>query len=291
MMGVPKSPNDGCPKITQNQEDGCPKITPNQEDGCPKINPTKITKISYNQGMNGIDCFFEGVKLVRQKGLRQYVIIPIVINTLVLSIVMIYGFSQYDAWLAFIRGLLPDWLSFISSLIGFLAAVVIFALSVYGFSIIANIISSPFNSILSQKVEERLTGKIVTSEASLLLVMVRSVTREISKLAYFLPRLLGLLVLSIIPGINALAPFAWILFGAWMMTVQYVDYGADNNELGFRDLRRRLDGNVFQSLLFGIIVYFVIAIPLLNLFVIPVAVAGGTVFWVAHLKQKENLEN
>ena len=92
--------------------------------------------------MNGIYCFFEGLKLVRQPGLRQYVIIPIVINTIVLSVVMIYGFSQYDAWLELIKRMLPDWLSFISSLIGFIAAVVIFTLSVYGFSIIANIIAS-----------------------------------------------------------------------------------------------------------------------------------------------------
>ncbi|MFT5210104.1 MAG: CysZ protein, partial [Flavobacterium sp.] len=150
--------------------------------------------------MNGIDCFFEGLKLVRQPGLRQYVIIPIVINTIVLSLVMIYSFSQYEAWLELIKGVLPDWLSFISSLIGFLAAIVIFALSVYGFSIIANIISSPFNAILSQKVEEKLTGFIINSEVNLFIVLARSLTREISKLAYFLPRLLGLIVLSLIPG-------------------------------------------------------------------------------------------
>jgi CysZ protein len=240
--------------------------------------------------MNGIYCFFEGLKLVRQPGLRQYVIIPIVINTIVLSVVMIYGFSQYDAWLELIKRMLPDWLSFISSLIGFIAAVVIFTLSVYGFSIIANIIASPFNAILSQKVEEKLTGKINNSEVNLFIVLVRSVTREISKLGYFLPRLLGLIILSVIPVLNALAPFAWVLFGAWMMTVQYVDYGADNNEIKFSDLRRRLEKNLMQSLLFGIIVYFVIAIPLLNLFVIPVAVAGGTVFWVEHLKQRDSSE-
>ncbi|MFT7547096.1 MAG: CysZ protein [Candidatus Azotimanducaceae bacterium] len=241
--------------------------------------------------MNGIDCFFEGLKLVRQPGLRQYVIIPIVINTIVLSLVMIYSFSQYEAWLELIKGVLPDWLSFISSLIGFLAAIVIFALSVYGFSIIANIISSPFNAILSQKVEEKLTGFIINSEVNLFIVLARSLTREISKLAYFLPRLLGLIVLSLIPGLNALAPVAWILFGAWMMTVQYADYAADNNEIKFSDLRHRLENNVIQSLLFGIIVYFVIAIPLLNLFVIPVAVAGGTVFWVERLKQESSLED
>ena len=35
--------------------------------------------------MNGISCFLEGLKLIRQPGLRRYVVIPLVINVLVLS--------------------------------------------------------------------------------------------------------------------------------------------------------------------------------------------------------------
>jgi len=235
--------------------------------------------------MNGIDCFFEGFKLVRQPGLRQYVIVPVMINTIVLSVVMFYGFAQYDAWLLAVKELLPNWLSFISTLIGFLAAIVIFALSIYCFSIIANIISSPFNALLSQKIEERLTGIRENTNVNLFVILTRAIGREVSKLTYFLPRLFGLIVLSLIPGLNIIAPFAWILFGAWMMTVQYADYAADNNEISFSELRNRMNDNLFQSLLFGIIIYFVIAIPLLNLILIPVAVAGGTVFWIEHLRQ------
>lgn len=236
--------------------------------------------------MNGIDCFFEGFRLVRQPGLRQFVIVPIIINTIVLSFVMFYGFSQYDAWLLAVRELLPDWLSFISAMIGFLAAIVIFALSIYCFSIIANIISSPFNALLSLKIEEQLTGKIEGTNPNMFLVLSRTIVREMSKLGYFLPRIFGLMILSLIPGLNTIAPFAWILFGAWMMAVQYADYAADNNELSFKDLRKRMNDNTFQSLLFGIIVYFVIAIPLVNLVVIPISVAGGTVFWIEHLKKR-----
>ena len=101
---------------------------------------------------------------------------------------------------------------------------------------------------------------------------------------YFLPRFLGLLILSIIPVVNAIAPFAWIIFGGWMMAIQYADYAADNNQISFEDLRRRLDKSPFQAVLFGVIVYFLVAIPIINLILIPVAVAGGTVFWVTHLR-------
>ena len=233
--------------------------------------------------MNGFGCFFEGLKLVRQPGLRRYVIVPLLINIVVLSLVMSYGISQYDIWMAGLTAWLPSWLQFLSWIIGVLAGIVIFTLTIYCFSIIANIIASPFNAILSEKIEERLLGKSSSKPSSIFLVLTRAVGRELSKLVYFLPRLLGLIFLSVIPAVNAIAPVAWILFGAWVMAVQYTDYAADNNQISFGELRRRLRENLFQALMFGLIVYFILAIPLMNLVLIPVAVAGGTVFWVKRL--------
>lgn len=234
--------------------------------------------------MNGIDCFFKGFRLVREPGLRQYVLIPLAINFVVLSVVMFYGLSQYDGLVAAITGWLPDWLAFLAGVMTFLAAVMIFAVGIYLFTIIANIIASPFNAILSEKVEDRLVPGLSRETPGVMLIVGRSVAREFSKLMYLLPRLLGLLILSVIPGINAIAPFAWILFGGWMMAVQYVDYGADNNQVSFPQLKVKLGQARFQALLFGLVVYFLLAIPLLNLFLIPVAVAGGTVLWVEHLR-------
>ena len=71
------------------------------------------------------------------------------------------------------------------------------------------------------------------------------------------------------------------------MAVQYCDYAADNNQVSFADLRERLNGHVFQALLFGGCAYFLLAIPLVNLLLIPVAVAGGTVMWVERLRLSE----
>ena len=160
-------------------------------------------------------------------------------------------------------------------------------LGLFAFTIIANIIASPFNAILSEKVGELLVPGIVRPPINLGVMIVRTITREFGKVMYLLPRLLGLVLVSLIPGVNALAPFAWILFGSWMMAVQYCDYAADNNQVSFADLRERLNGHVFQALLFGGCAYFLLAIPLVNLLLIPVAVAGGTVMWVERLRLSE----
>ncbi len=234
--------------------------------------------------MNGIDCFVEGLKLIRQPGLRRYVVIPLIINVLVLSAAIFYGVNQYEAWMTYVDSSLPDFLSFLGGAVAVLGIIIGLALLLYTFTIVANIIAAPFNAILSVKVEEKITGQILTSNTSLHLVLVRSVTREISKFLYYLPRLIVLVVISLIPGLNAIAPFLWIAFGAWMMAVQYTDYAADNNEITFAELKKRLGSNTFQALLFGIPAYFLLAIPLVNLVLIPAGVAGGTKFWIEHLR-------
>jgi CysZ protein len=68
-----------------------------------------------------------------------------------------------------------------------------------------------------------------------------------------------------------------------MMAIQFADYSADNNGVSFTELRRRMSQNKVDALLFGLLAYVLVAIPLLNLILIPAAVAGGTVFWINHL--------
>jgi len=234
--------------------------------------------------MNGIDCFMEGFRLVSKPGLRRYVIIPALINTLVLVLMIAISVSVFSPWVESLISFLPDWLSFLSWLVWTLASIIVAFVLFYLFTIIANVVASPFNAILSVKVEESLLGETLSSSASMWMILPRAFWREMTKLMYLLPRLLGLLLLSVIPVVNAAAPFLWILFSAWMMAVQYTDYAADNNEISFRELRNRLAGKKIQSVLFGLPAYLLLAIPVVNLILLPVAVAGGTVFWVKNLR-------
>ena len=104
------------------------------------------------------------------------------------------------------------------------------------------------------------------------------------KLFYVIPRLLFLVVLTLIPVVNTVSPFLWVLFGAWMMAIQYADYGADNNDLSFGELRERLGECRMDAVMFGLPAYLLLTVPVVNLILMPVGVAGGTRFWVEHLR-------
>ena len=232
---------------------------------------------------SGIDCLLEGLGLITKPGLRRYVVIPLLINIVLLTLAAIWGVSKYSAWTAAISSYLPSWLEFLSSVISLIAALLVVVVVLYLFTIVASIIAAPFNAVLSEKVEERLTGRPPISESALHVLVVRAFWREISKVFYYLKLLLILVVITLIPGINIVSPALWLAFGAWMLAVEYCDYAADNNEVPLKELRRRLGRSRAQALAFGILAYLMLAIPLLNLVLIPAAVAGGTVFWVRRL--------
>jgi len=232
--------------------------------------------------VQGISSIARGLHLILQPGLRRYVILPLLINVVVFVGLFGVSFRYFDNWVTDSLAALPDWLGFLSWLLWILFVLIAVAFLFIFFTVFANIIAAPFNAILSARVEDRLMSGSdgATTPMSMLLVLPRAVAREISKLLYYLPRLIGLAVLSLIPVINLLAPPLWLLFGSWMMSVQYTDYAADNNGVSFSELRRQLSSDRIASFGFGLPVYLMLLVPLLNLVLMPAAVAGGTVLWV-----------
>jgi len=234
--------------------------------------------------MSGLDCFIDGFSLIRRPGLRRYFVVPILINTTVLIGIVFFSYTRFGSWVDSIMTWFPAWMSVLYWLIWALSLIIVLVLVLYIFTVTANIIASPFNAVLAMKVEQTLLGKPPISKVSPWLILPRALTRELAKLFYVLPWILGLLVLTIIPVINTLSPFLWILFGAWMMAIQYADYAADNNDLSFRDLRKSLARHRFQALMFGLPAYLLLTVPVVNLILMPVGVAGGTRFWVEHIR-------
>jgi CysZ protein len=146
-------------------------------------------------------------------------------------------------------------------------------------------IASPFNALLAEKAEELITGQPVSSLegfGAALLAVPKSILREILKLLYYIPMALFVLLLSFIPGIGAVA---WLLLGAWMMSIQFVDYPMDNHQLSFAEVKTAVRSHRLSSMGFGGLVALCTGIPLVNFFVVPAAVVGATLLWCEELNQ------
>ena len=96
---------------------------------------------------------------MQKPGLRRFVIIPVIINTIVLTAMIAVSVSQFDDWVDSAVAMLPEWLSFLSWLIWLLTILVAVFVLFYVFTIVANMIAAPFNALLSVKVEALIVGK------------------------------------------------------------------------------------------------------------------------------------
>lgn len=239
------------------------------------------------QPLGGPQYLNAGFKMIMRPDLRIFVLLPLSINIAVFFGLIYFAVQRFNGWVAQLMPNLPSWLSFLDYILWPLFVVLVLLIIFFTFTTIANLIAAPFNSFLAEKVEVIARGEDhfpPFSWGELLAMVPRTMAREMRKLGYFLPRALGLLILSFIPGLNIIAAPLWVLFNIWMMAVQYIDYPADNNKVSWPVMMEWLRSRRLLSLGFGGITYLALMVPFFNLIAMPAAIAGATLLWVEQRK-------
>ena len=239
--------------------------------------------------VTGAGYFLRGLAMTFQPGLRSFVIVPLIANVVLFSLM---GWLLYEVITDFYDAAMltvPEWLQFLSWVITPLLSLVGGLMAGYASTLLVLMLTSPFHALLAGKVEESITGEplpALEGIAAALLEVPRALFREIRKFLYYVPMALAMLILTIIPVINAFAPLGWFLLGAWMMSLQFVDYPLDNHKLPFREVRDACAERRLSTIGFGAAVALFTGIPLLNLVVIPAAVIGATLLWCEELSSQ-----
>lgn len=232
-----------------------------------------------------------GWRLMRTPGLRRFVWMPLLINLAVFGALGWWLNALASEWLASwsLFSTLSDWWivrAFETLLRWLLTLVLLFSLA-FLFTLLANLIGAPFNGLLAERVEAHLTGSYAQPAPSLT-TLARSIPRlmgsEVSKLIYLIICMIPLLIIQFVPVINLIAPAIVFLFGAWMFALEYMDYPLGNHGALFRDVRKVLGRRRRVAFGFGSGVAVLSTIPLVNLFIMPMAVAGATALYVDHLR-------
>ena len=233
-----------------------------------------------NNPLSGTLYLLRGFAIVIRPGIRAYVAVPLSINVVLFALLIYFGAS----WLGgVVEYMLPDWLDFLGWILVPVFVLAALIAGFFAFNLVANLVAAPFNGLLAEAVERHLTGRSPPSGGgwrAFIAELVTTFAAEVRKLAYVAVRALPLLALFLIPGVNVVASIAWMVLGAWMLAVTYVDYPMANHGIGFAEVRRRLRGRRLLGLGFGGAVMAALAVPVLNFLVIPCAVAGATAMWV-----------
>ncbi len=228
-----------------------------------------------NKGNNPVyaaNCLLKGLKLLSKAELRKFILIPVLINLILYSAAFAVGYYTISD---LITQFIPGWLSWLEWLIWPLffisGSIAIF----FTFTLLANLLAAPFYSQLSTKTLSVISGNTETIDEQ---PINQVIWAELKRFTYLTSRMLPILILFIIPGINLVAPFIWALFGAWGMGLEFMAYPLEKQGLLFSQQKEIAKNRRIGVLSFGGLVLFGLSIPIFNLIVAPAAVIGATIY-------------
>ena len=233
----------------------------------------------------------------RTPRLWGYLIIPILVN-FILGIVLYAGLLlpgwqwvelltlSLNNWFDRLIANLPTWLNYLEFLIiglGFLLRflLIVGLLLVIGFLLLqfGTLLGAPWYGKLSEKLEELRTGQVQMVEVGFFRDIGRAILFEVKKLLLLLGVGVPLFLMNGLPGIGTfVAAVGGIMITATITCLDFFDSPLERRRLRFRTKL----GIVFRALpasaSFSLVCLGLMSVPVLNLLIIPLCVASGTLF-------------
>lgn len=225
-----------------------------------------------NNPLSTLHCLLQGAKLVNHPQLRRYLWVPLIINIVLYSGAFLLGYYWVSTLIA---QFIPDWLSWLTWVLWPLFFVSFLIIGFFSFTLLANLIAAPYYSQLSAKALQVASGQdcpIVEQTWSSVFL------GELKRIRYLLLRILPLLLLSLIPVLNLIAPLLWALFAAWGFAMEYMAYPLENRGLNFPQQQQFLKQNRMAMLSFGGGIGLALTLPIINLFAGQSAVIAATLY-------------
>lgn len=229
--------------------------------------------------------FRAGRFLMNHPGMLRFIAIPFFINLTVFTTSVYWGMGLFQNRVV---GMIPQGDAWYWALLYYalwiLAAALTAVLVFFTFTLVGNLIASPFNELLSEKTERLLvpaTAESPYSWKNFVNGALATVVDEAKKMSIFLLAMVLLLCLNFIPVLGtAVYAVLSVTLMVFFLCVEYTGYVFGRKRLRFRDQRRYFLSRKFLMIGFGSGVLCLLAIPFLQLLCIPLGVVGATQLWV-----------
>ena len=237
--------------------------------------------------LTGLRYSYRGLPWLCRKGVRLFVMVPFLINSLLFAVAIAWAGSRIDGLVAKIQDAAPDYLDWAVWLLWPVFVLLALLGLFFGFTLLANLIGSPFNGLLAERVERLVDPESRHPDSlSLATELFTAPLEELRKLMHVFLLAIPLVLLWLVPPAYPFLPFLWVAFGAWIMALEYLDYPLSNWNLTTRRQRALLKKRPMLALGFGSGVTMLTTIPILNFVAMPAAVIGGTLLWSEQLKKE-----
>ena len=169
------------------------------------------------------------------------------------------------------------WLSFLSSILAVLLGFVLLVLINFSFVLVVSLFASPFNDLISARVE-RLAGGETPLDIS------RSLKESFSNIGRILVNEIKKITLIAIVSLIAFAlsfffPPLTFVVSALLLAVTFLDYSWSRHEMKLSECLKNMKGSFFNYFVGGAVFMTLISIPILNLFLLSYGVVFFTVLF------------
>lgn len=219
--------------------------------------------------------------VVTNPSLYKYVAIPFIINVVVFSAAIYWGYDLF-ANLAgqYFSAQDPWYWQILAAVVKFTAALITLVVVFFAFTVVGNLIAAPFNDVLSERTERLMTGNHIDEPFSLAQFakdMWRVMLDEVRKMSIFVVLMVVALLFNFLPGVGSLI-YAVLSVGLtlYFLIIEYTGYVFGRKHLGFKDQRKFIAQNRLGALGFAVAVMCMLFIPFVQFLTIPIAVVAAT---------------
>jgi CysZ protein len=248
----------------------------------------------------GVSGFFAGLAyplrgirfLFGHRELWPYAALPALVNGLVVLVLALIAFHQFDAVFAWIQPDLleqvpadaPWWKTFwrpiANGLLGFVVSVLLIGASILGGLLTGAILAGPFQEKLSEVVESVATGRPPPDEPLSLRTLstdvVRAVRSAVQRFALFLAFYVPLLMISLIPVVGLVGVAGTAVYSAFFLALNFADPTLERRKLPLGAKLGWARASLAPWMGFGAGLLGLMLIPLLGLVLAPAFVTAGT---------------
>lgn len=177
--------------------------------------------------------------------------------------------AQAEAWVA------QSFVSFLSGVVYWAGLVLLLIIDAVLLVLLGQAIASPFLDALSERIESIAIGR--APKPTSFLAVVRSLIMGVVDLFWAVVFLVGISLLGLI--VPPLAPFIGFLFGALLLAQEFVGLAMTRKLQGYLRRWQVVWRNRWLSLGFGAATMLLLVVPGVNLILLPLAAAGGTLLY------------
>lgn len=218
--------------------------------------------------------------LAKHSRLRKLAALPLLVNVAVFTVGVPLAVWLMTGWagdLVPADGIVQGALRVLLQIV---VAVAVLVGAVFTFVIVGNIIAAPFNSRLSEAVEQQLTGRVAAS-SGIVGDALRGIITAVGRLALFLLLYPPIFAVQFIPVIGVfLHPVLAAIYGAFVLSIDFSDPTFERHYRRFRDKAGHIWRRKALYLGFGLTAVVMAIIPIVNFLLLPVCVTAAAMLYL-----------